>query len=357
MQDKDWNVITTKIKQQKCVLLLGPEVVVADTNGTFQSQLKSYLEKQHIENLIYYSEDEFFSFQDFNQEQDVYMAISEFYNQMGMPKVYNLLTEIPFYIIISLSPDLILKKAFEEKGIDIIFDFYYKKRNPQDLARPSMETPIVYNLLGSIQEEDSLVFTYESLFDYLIKIFGTHHLPDTLRKNLQEAQNFIFLGFKYERWYLKLLLRLLGLGINERKRIHSSKPEIEIRPTTQQYYSEELKVNFVDDNVADFVVKLHAKCQEEDLIRVPGEVSLREQLKAEVKSLLGESRLQDAINRIAAYVKANAKELINDFSVLTSRYFKLKTDMDLGLLEDKDAALDMRRIVKDFLEFTDRLFA
>lgn len=334
---------------------MGPEVAVAHTEKSLQSTLESYLEEIQINSneLVYYSEDEFFSFKDTRQELETYDNICSFYRGLEPSETYNKLALIPFHVIMSLSPDLLLKQTFENLGLDFNFDYYHKKENPLNVENPSKDKPLLYNLLGCIEDDDSLVYTYDHLFDYLTRILGTHELPRNLRDKIANSKNFIFLGFKYERWYLKLLFRLLGL--NKRKQIDSAKTSHQISSKALSYYTHEFNVNFVDDNVVDFVNTLYTKCKENKLLRAAG-AGRKFSAKDEIKTLISQNRLKEVFQKITVYTRKNAAEYLNDVILLYNQFNQVQGQIDLDLIDDKDARQALNKITKSLLELIDKIF-
>ena len=352
----DWSFITSKIEEERCVLMIGPEVAVADTKEPLQVTLKNYLTDpaNNTGELVYYSEDEFFSFENDTQKTLTYFKIRQFYEQFQPPEIYNKIAEIPFHLIISLSPDLLLKKILGEKGVNYDFDFYHKKQNPLAVERPSKGNPLLYNLVGSVEDEDSLVFTYNDLFDYLTRILGTHHLPNALREALARTKNFIFLGFKFEKWYLKLLLRLLDLHQGGKYLNAFGKTE-EMNDDAQNYYSREFNINFVDEDIAQFVDKLHSECQSAGIIRKKGE-SGQPTIKDEVKDLIASNLIREALIKLNTFTKTNSPEHINDIKLLSRRFKDINGDLELGLIERQDAMVPLNVLSKDILDLVDRVY-
>ena len=357
MKDQiDWNFITSKIEEERCVLMIGPEVAVAGTNDSLQATLKNYLTdpSNNTGELVYYSEDEFFSFDNDTQKTLTYFKIRQFYNQFHPPEIYKKIAEIPFHVILSLSPDLLLKKILEEKGVNFDFDFYHKKQNPMAVERPTKQKPLLYNLVGSVEDEDSLVFTYNDLFDYLTRILGTHHHPNALREALKKKKNFIFLGFKFEKWYLKLLLRLLDLHQGG-KYLNAFGKKAAIKVDAQSYYSREFNINFIDEDIAQFVENLHSECQNAGIVRESGR-SQQPTIKDEVKDLIANNLIKEALIKLNTFTKSNKPEHVNDIKLLSRRFKDINGDLELGLIERREAAAPLNVLSKDILDLVDIVY-
>ena len=181
---------------------------------------------------------------------------------------------VSFHLIISASPDLHLKNIFDENNFDYTFDYYDKNMNPQPVVPLSKTKPLICNLLGVQNMFNSLVLTFNQLFDYLASILGDHKLSDGLKKQLQEAQSILFLGFKFNKWYYKLIFRLLGFyenamyqaPIDEIENLSSLKTlylaKIEIDTLPEEFWTpenlEELDISWNNiENISAQISQLH----------------------------------------------------------------------------------------------------
>jgi hypothetical protein len=257
-EDQTWEALEKSITEKKCVLVMGPDLAAPVAGKSMMECMKDYLVAQSPdENPIrfFYSDDEFFLF-DQNQEQGlINMKIREFYEELPTPAVYHRIAEIPFHLVISVSPDHLLKNVLDEYRLDFDFHFYDKEQNPAPIEKPTDKKPLVYNLFGDINVESSMVFTYDDLFEYLTKIFGEFKLPEKLQLELNNCTTVLFMGFSIEKWYFRLLLRLLRLNKSGLKRT-AKKHESQL-PGIKNFYYDEFKMRFIDAGEEDIISKLH----------------------------------------------------------------------------------------------------
>jgi len=245
--------IVRKIEDGKCILILGPDLIF-DCKASMNEKLKLYIDEHGDNQVRYYSDDEFFSFLNESDRILMYDYIADFFASLTPTLIYEKITEIPFQLIISTSPDTTLLKAFEKKGIEPIFDFFHKAESPKPIGKPSRNSPLLYNLFGCYKDENSLIITYEDLFEYLQSIFGKYDLQ--FRKELSNAHIILFLGFKFEKWYFRLLLRLLEL--HKGKLAHS--PEVPLMDEVKAFYVEEFKINFLNGtNPTALIDRIHSE--------------------------------------------------------------------------------------------------
>jgi hypothetical protein len=268
-EDQTWEALEKSITDKKCVLVMGPDLAAPVAGKSMMECMKDYLVAQSPDESpirFFYSDDEFFLF-DQNQEQGlINMKIREFYEELPTPAVYHRIAEIPFHLVISVSPDHLLKNVMGEYKLDFDFQFYDKEQNPAPVEKPTDQKPLVYNLFGDIDVESSMVFTYDDLFEYLMKIFGEFKLPEKLQLELNNCTTVLFMGFSIEKWYFRLLLRLLRLNKSGLKRT-AKKHESQI-PGIRNFYYDEFKMRFIDAGEEDIISKLHEKFREKKELRL-----------------------------------------------------------------------------------------
>ena len=263
--DKFWDLVQKRIEEEKCILIVGPDISVSDTDQSLNEQLKDYLEKKGQAQIEYYTEDEFFSFRNKSEKEYAIMDIQAFYKELKPGELHGKIVDIPFYLIISVSPDHLLKDIFDSKKLPYQFAFYNKEQNTTNVEKPSKDRPLLYHLFGDIETDGSLIFTYEDLFNYLIPSTGKFELPLGLQQELQKARLVLFIGFKFEKWYFKLLLRLLNLHqdkINSAPQLKKDAP-----PLLKNFYAEQFKVDFLQYSEADIINRIYEKCREKGVLR------------------------------------------------------------------------------------------
>ncbi len=357
MSNPLWDLLVDRIEEEKCTLIIGPELCTNEREESFQEVLNQYLEKRGYDELGFFSEDEFFSFKDEIEKQYTYYEIKTFFEDQKIPDIYYKIAQIPFHLIVSLSPDLYLKTVFEEKNINHTFAFYHKSITPAPIKNPpSRSSPLLYNLLGNMEDEESLVFTYEDLFDYIERVFGGAKLPDTLRAGLRESKNFVFLGIKYERWYLKLILRLLNLHRGKINNAFIKKSEV--IPTVKQFYTKQFKINFVETGVDDFIENLFQKCQH--LLRpVDGKTlpiaSEKEQLMDIIRRLVIKGDFDRALKTLEDHTESQAPEHVNEVAMIQGSWNDIKQILIDGIKTKGELTGEIASIRKSILILTEKV--
>jgi len=261
------DLLTKWIHDEKCILILGPDIVF-DFQKSLLKELSDYLINNGIECKFDAYDELFSSNTDF--DPFFFAELSDFYNKLETKPIYQKIAEIPFNLIISLSPDLLLKKVFDDNNFDYSFDFYNKILNPKPIENPTIVKPLVYNLLGNYKEFDSLVLCFRDVFNFLSTILGNNQLNNDLKYKINSAQSILFLGFKYDKWYFKLILQLLNL--NEKAIKQASKNElenIENQNLLIDFYKNEFKIRFIPAKGTEILDLLHTHYKENNKLRKP----------------------------------------------------------------------------------------
>lgn len=213
----------------RCVLVLGPELF-RQGNKLMSQLLCEHLQVGSNPYISFFDpKDELFYFKGKNlavSKNAIYRQMREFYNGLSVTALHEQIAKLPFPLIVNTVPDLQLANAFEKNNLLHEFRFYNKKLNrdtgnvqfeqdEEEAFNASVNYPLIYNLTGHIGYEESLILTYSDLFDFLFNVFGRNNLPLSLRHILEiqdsgEAKDYLFLGFRFDKWYLQVILRLLN---------------------------------------------------------------------------------------------------------------------------------------------------
>ncbi|MCB0572042.1 MAG: hypothetical protein KDC66_19890, partial [Phaeodactylibacter sp.] len=112
----DWDFIVDTIREEKCILLLGPEIFNVPDEPFLEKRLVEYLhypDNPDIQN--YYPGDNLFLFNSRAGKTKAYYKIKGFYDQLAAQKneLLEKLADIPFSFIINATPDKALSHIFE----------------------------------------------------------------------------------------------------------------------------------------------------------------------------------------------------------------------------------------------------
>ena len=353
MANINWGFIIDSLKNSKTVLLLGPEICVTEDGKFHEQALLDHLKTlDGFENIEYYDRDGLFFFKDPIFKTMNLHEFKAFYNKDFKDNVYSILTEIPFNLVISTTPDHNLHRVFESKKKDLCkFEFYHKKVAPKDITTPTNEAPLIYNLFGSKDHGESLILTHEDLFDFLDSILGKYPLPDELRSMLQTANNFVFLGFKFSRWYVQLLLRMLEQHNKNSVFIRFASND-DIKEETQTLIKDQFKITFVEDQIEAFVNELHKKCDEAGILR---EIQAEDKVDDEVDdgkvhklvlAAISKGEVDEALALIKEFAdKAVDTNLQNLYASISGANSLLKNDKGAGILTIENYNVALAQII------------
>ncbi|MEM7186278.1 MAG: toll/interleukin-1 receptor domain-containing protein [Bacteroidota bacterium] len=284
MKDQDWNILIDNIQKGKCILVLGPEMA-SMSNG---EETKSILE--HFSNhLIQQIDDDPESVNSEDLEEVVehylkektedeldFVAKNFFDKNFDEKELYDDLVDIPFKLIINASPDKSLIKTFEKKelvkGTDYFVDYYNHKGTKQEHAQWDDESKtMIFYLYGSPENWDSVVYSEMHLLDFLLSIISQ---TPALQSNISsmfcdDKTSFVFLGFGFQNWYLRILLYTLLGGKEVQKgpsrRLVALEKMMKSEPLeTDQItvlFKNKIKIRYPDLNMGDFVTELKNRCE------------------------------------------------------------------------------------------------
>jgi len=238
--------LVERINRGDCVLVLGPRVAVRPDDPERQP-LDGLLAGELTESLgipgaegsnLHRAADLYYRTRQDRVELDV--AVQDFYDReaSGTTDFHRDLAKLPFRLCISASPDSLMFNAFAATEGKAPQKGYYAFRpiaTPR-LARPTPERPIVYHLFGHHEEAKSLVLTEGDLIEFLVAIVrGAPAVPDQVRSMLADAAaSFLFIGFGFHNWYLRVLLQVMHVYGHQSKAIAFEDTHFFNHPERQQ---------------------------------------------------------------------------------------------------------------------------
>ncbi|MBV6441055.1 MAG: hypothetical protein DYG98_25970 [Haliscomenobacteraceae bacterium CHB4] len=359
----DWNDLTETLEAQKCVLFLGSGAYEAPKGEKIEDALSDWLDASNPEHpfIRLVNTDGFYLLRRNRFKRKVIAQIKEFYNQ-PFPKTEELfaqLAEIPFSMIITLTPDNLLTRTFHKSGFDYQTDFYFRNRKgPDQFEPPTKNKPLIYNLLGNIEEPESIVLTQSDFFDYLESVFKANSMHADLKEELHNAERYIFLGLPYEKWYFQLLLRILSMHSDKLKEVERLALKEFENPRLHELYTEEFKIEFFPADVLSFVQELNSRCRQAGLLKKatlpdPKLTNLPDLGFTDFQKLVAEAQTEEAINYLKAFLdrrKPRSIRLTNDLVVLQNRYNLLRQREIRGTIYPQDLNIENSQITEHLLE-------
>ncbi|MGB0525355.1 MAG: SIR2 family protein, partial [Flammeovirgaceae bacterium] len=234
------------------------------------------------------------------------------------------------------------------------FEYFRKYENPMNVSTPTRNIPLIYNLFGSVEDDESMIFSHDDMFEFLFAVLGNYQLPKEIKNQLKSAKNFILLGFTFEKWYMKLILRLFNLHTGRFLRYASKSKEI-ITPETRELYENHFRINFIDKELTDFIDKIYTLCDVENLLRELGTGEELDFINA-VRNHIENGDIEQAVDRLSSYLEREGEEeLLNDLVLISGSYKRLKRRMNKGTISEESSELKMNQIYSSLLDLTEEI--
>ena len=360
----DWEDIIDNIKNEKTIVFLGPNTYLSNDDHPLEELMLKTLgvhDPDHPYIKTYY-EDGFFLFREKKYRRRIIRQMKEFYTKQFEEQEAFLtkLARIPFHIYIGMTPDHMLGRAFGELNLNSSQDHYNMGKAPGPYTAPRKNQPLIYNMLGSINSNQSIVLTHNDLFDYLKSIFVGKSMPLGLKEELFNAVQYIFLGLPFEKWYLQLLLRILSLHTRELEHLErlATKPRFELK---KNIFKEQFRIEFIADEAESFLHQLYAKCEESGILRdVNEDKALNPKVSIEdIYNIIAKGENQKALNSMMGLIKLylpKTEELRKDLLVLMNDYQNIEKQFLQGT-DGPYTGKERNRIIAAFLDLIDRFRA
>jgi len=262
----DWDFIVKTIKRERCVLFLGPEIFKTKKGVSRQAEFFKQLAVDNPDKILSYNDDGFFLFANSQAKTRTFLKIVDFFEENLDEDIIRKIAEIPFHTIVSINPNINLKRMFEKNNQPHTFEFFHKNIKKDIADAPSKDKPLLFNLFGTVTKEDTLVLTHDELFEYFKALMGNNVLPLELRSALENALDYIFLGFQFDKWYVQLILSLLNLH-DEKYHFIRYASATKLSSETASLCINHFKIEFIDNDTNKFLDTLHQKCQEVGILR------------------------------------------------------------------------------------------
>jgi len=343
---ENWDFLIKRIEQGKCALVIGPEIAFSKEGKSFQESLYEHLDKElKGKNFEFFGEDEFISFDSTKDRLLTLFNIQTFLEKPRAQDLYQKLARIPFHLIINLSPDLYLRQAFKNQNLYCDFRYYNKSQHAGggDFSNITInkDQPLIYNLMGNVEDEESLIFTYDDLFSYLENIFGNFKLPEKLRLSLKNMSSFVFIGVKFKKWYLRLLFRLLGLH-SEDKLIDACVDQKTLPHEATNFYTRHFEITFIERTSEGFINTLYEKSK--NILRQPSEVEAPKEdfdLLASIRQKIANNEIEASLEEMKLYCSDEERDRL---VLLESRFNQVQVSLHKGNISHSVANMELNNV-------------
>lgn len=350
----DWDPILGDIAKGQAVLLLGHGFVP----GMHQKLFQRFQEKIGEGLLHFYERDGLFLFSDLDAKisaQDETVALYE--QSIADAAMLRKIGELPFCLMVNANPDKNLFNTFDRFGLPLQFDYFSSKNKYKDypVERPSTDYPLLYNLCGSYEDPESLLLDYDDLFDLLKALLPGGKIPKSeVEMPLEMCRTFIFIGFRFERWYTQLFLRYLNMNdrINNKKRNYVLKTTLHDKDT-EQFFIQQFKVKYIGADTA-FFDELHFRFSEkypEKMRKIAEELS--DEIAAVIK-LIRKNEYESVFRLLHSKeaIQPKDKDLLITTESEYRQYLKNRSD---GTVNQENLQVQLAKVRRNLIEIAKTL--
>lgn len=322
MNSLQWIKLKRDFEEQRCVLMIGPNLAEVEKEGEMlplleelSHYLADFLDQENIDydpnakdNLTYTAQ-RFLSIKG-ARRVDLEDMAKDFMEQRckRIPDVYKWLSKLPFTIFINTNTDDYMQRALRAEGkqpIDLYYNFRRESTMTVDFDKVDAQKPLVYNLFGSMAESESLVLTEEDQLEFIRNVVKDDpRIPEEILGQFDDRKTYLFFGFNLENWQFRLLLD--GLKLKEENTTISPKTHrFPVSTITKLFYEERFNFQFIEKEATDFLKELSLKVKAADeernqltenvfLLYHPQDEDFKNQLENNLSQLIknGELNLQ-----------------------------------------------------------------
>jgi hypothetical protein len=131
----------------------------------------------------------------------------------------------------------------------------------------STEKPLLFYLFGALEAPNSLVLTQKNLLDFLVSINRDSIFSPALIEQLKYPDKiFLFIGFGFRHWYLRILLHMLKIDRKDNRSfaLEDFKPRDmdELRSTVFFYKQSVCNIHLYKNNLKAFAAELRRRYEE-----------------------------------------------------------------------------------------------
>lgn len=348
----NWNALVDAIKQEKCVLCIGPGVFTDQAGIKLEQQVHDYLDASgELDKDITCYPDGLFHFHLEAKRNNVLADLQRFYKGdfPQVEKLYRRLVHIPFHLILFLTPDTIYADIAKNEGVTINTDFYFKQQSPRKEWIPRISHPIAYNLFGSFVDDESVILSYDDLYDMIRSLLAEQSMSKGIDTAIHEARHFICIGLPFDKWYMQLLLRILEIHTNRRL----TKYALDLKPNeteVKSFFEDQFNITFVTHEIDEFITQVSEICAQNDVVRATAET--QQAIPPLVRKLIEKNELEAALDVLAKVLleqkrmDTSAEDMI---AHIRRRLRMNKTDYTKGIIPDSVHNLERTRLADDIL--------
>lgn len=287
LSTEQWNELCDAIRENECVLLLGPNTATYDSEPLqhlLAERFAKILQREHglpaeqcpqklFELVKLYQS----KYTDRSVALDKIGKIMKgFYTDFEPADIpiYKIVADLPFRYIINTSPDDLVAQALIQNDRSPHF-FHFHFADPAHNAAVNekatnldqeidLDRPLLYNLMGHYSLPNSLVLTDDDRLRFIEKVLQND--KDSLPANIafyftnkprfRMRKTYLFVGFDFNNWDLRLLMHLLRRSQEHLPQTFTLQANTDLSPDTQFFYHQSFSMVFSDEQPETFLNEL-----------------------------------------------------------------------------------------------------
>ncbi len=264
--DEQWEYLIDAIKDGGCVLFIGQEISVDENGKSLHEKFFKELEQQF--SVEYIADEGFFVPSDNDMiKYKVKKYYRETFHQKNIQgrKMLMQLAQIPFSLIVSLTPDNTIHRIFDDFSKKHQYHYHQANTKPT-IDKPTKENPLVYNILGEAEKYE-YIFTHEQFYGYIRNI----DLHPEVKMLLKNATHYLFFGFDFNKWYNRLLLFFLEMNDRKTRPQGHAFEKKGILPEFKKFVKNQFNITYIADNYDEFLCQLSMRTGNEGINNNLGE--------------------------------------------------------------------------------------
>ena len=276
--------LTKMIASDQCILFLGPGVLKINGsenifNDALSEILRNKLEKATIyfdptqqDNLAYivqrfYKIPKTFPGQAGHEAANLYK--SYFDSGRINDSVFDKLSNVPWKLVINANPDDILSKMMEKQNPGSVLRRKYTISNNIDERTLTQQVindmndvkenkkSFFYNLFGTFEEQHSILYTEADFLEFINSVVNkAPALHSQVTSAFDDKKHYLFLGFDFDQWYFKILVKTLKLYNKEERALSLTGGLKRFSESNLDFFEQEYKFFFVEDDIDPFLTQL-----------------------------------------------------------------------------------------------------
>lgn len=357
MRLPNWKPILNDLEKERAVLLLGPDFL-PHKNVSVAADFHAHLSDQLADRSThFFIRDDLFLFDTAVSKMDAQTEAEAFYKGLPVDEaVLSLIAVLPFPLVVSVNPDLSLPQFFSKHQLNFQFDYFSTKdkATPSNISKPTATSPLIYNLCGSIEDYQSLVLDFDDMFDLLKNLLGDFGIPKTVNDALVNATTYIFIGFRFDKWYTQLLLRYLNKNrdrFSNANKNYATKTVISDE-NTEIFFQQQFNLTIYG---ADWQFLHHLHTEYAAVKKIRSLLDPISDRAALVRRLVQFNNIEEALERLEEYAAFMSADDRDEVTMYKSSYYAWLTENRNRTSTQENLDVKIARLQKGILDLAQKM--